>query len=110
MHEAIHEATHFLFPDSYGDENFHTYVSKMEILCAPLLDDVRGEVRKYMAAVKKESNELLSAMKFDVRVKKGLAQESISFKYMTKTGKKKLTITREMWENIGQQKGWAKTK
>jgi len=58
-HEAIHEVTHFLFPDSWGSDRFHMYVSKMEGLCHFLYKDTRNDVRKLLSPFKNENKKLM---------------------------------------------------
>lgn len=58
-HEAIHEVTHFLFPEGYGSEVFHSKVSKMEGLCHFLYKDTKADVSKFLRGYKSETKKLM---------------------------------------------------
>jgi len=97
-HEAVHEVTHFLFPDaSYDMVNFHKYITKIEYLCAPIYDDIRLAVKRYLQGIKKDSNELITQMKKDMNNKN--VESSVKNKLTIKMSKKK-------WESIGKIAGW----
>jgi hypothetical protein len=99
FHEAVHEVTHFLFPDGgESNENFHSYITKLEYLCAPIYDDIRLMVKKHLKGIKKDSNELITVMKKDMNNKNTA----------TASRKKTIKLSRKQWEKIGNYAGWLK--
>jgi hypothetical protein len=73
FHEAIHELTHLLYPDSWsGYEEFHMHISKNEILCHFEFEKVREITKKYMPEIKKNVKKLITQMGKDTANKKNL--------------------------------------
>lgn len=70
FHEAIHEVTHFFYPDYASDEHFHSNVSKIEQLCHHLWPEIIQEVKKYIDGVRKDSNQILNVLKEDIKTLK----------------------------------------
>jgi len=62
FHEAIHEITHFMFPD-YGLERFHLYVTKIEVLCHHRYPEIRNVVKEHMPGLKRNMRKLITMIK-----------------------------------------------
>lgn len=62
FHTAIHELTHLLYPDYYGHEQFHIYISKLETMMHFEFPKIREETKKYMQQIRKDSKKLISAI------------------------------------------------
>lgn len=65
MHAAIHEVTHLLFPDQWGNQQFHVYVTQVENACHFIYPEIKKEVRKYMKGLRKDTNKLLRRVSRD---------------------------------------------
>lgn len=70
FHEAIHELTHLLFPDSYGVENFHAHVSKMENICHFEFKRIQQETSTLVKAISKKASRLISSIDKDIKRRK----------------------------------------
>lgn len=72
-HEAIHELTHLLFPDSYGYDEFHMWITKVEQMCdaSGAKAKVYKHVKRYMMSSLATKKELSAEEK-----QKGLKAES----------------------------------
>ena len=62
FHLAVHEMCHLLYPDSRdsGSENFHRNISKMELICHDVYEELRREVKAQMPSLRKSSKRLIS--------------------------------------------------
>jgi len=62
FHLAVHEMCHLLYPDSRdsGSENFHKNISKMELICHDVYEELRREVKSQMPSLRKSSKRLIS--------------------------------------------------
>jgi hypothetical protein len=62
FHLAVHEMCHLLYPDSRdsGSENFHKNISKMELICHDVYEELRREVKAQMPSLRKSSKKLIS--------------------------------------------------
>jgi hypothetical protein len=61
FHIATHEICHLLFPEfGYGSENFHKNITKIELICHDVFEEVRREVRLHMPGLKKSSKKLIT--------------------------------------------------
>jgi hypothetical protein len=67
FHIAIHELVHLMFPDSYGYDEFHSYISKMEAICHFDFTKVRDVVKDFMPRVKRDAQKLIRAIGKDKR-------------------------------------------
>lgn len=61
MHEAIHEMTHLLWPDLYDNdyENFHSYVSKVEMACHFIYPEVKDETKNFLRDIRKQVQKMI---------------------------------------------------
>jgi len=59
MHEAIHEVTHLLFPDSYNHDNFHRSVTHVESACHFIEPEIRKEVRSHIRGMREDMKNLI---------------------------------------------------
>jgi hypothetical protein len=72
-HEGVHELTHMLYPDSWGYENFHKYITKMENLCEHAYPLIQNDVKRYMKGLRKGASALINQI---ARSKKKKMSES----------------------------------
>ncbi len=87
MHSAIHEVCHFLHPDYRGNhENFHKTITAAEHLCAPLLGDIRDQVKSLLPSVKKETNDFITSLKQTLRAQ--TKEEEKDAKYLMRKQRK----------------------
>lgn len=63
FHVAVHEVCHFLYPDGYAPENFHKYITKIELICHDEYDQVRKIVKTHMPGLKKSARQLIGIVK-----------------------------------------------
>jgi len=89
FHIGLHELTHLLYPDSYGDENFHRNITKLEILCHDVYEDIKQETKKYMKQLKTKSAMLLTII---AKQKKGKIQESVIYNGLTQKQKSSTVV------------------
>lgn len=73
FHEAIHEVTHLLFPDAYsfGHDEFHSWVSKLENVNHFNFQAVRTEVKRYMPQLKRDTDKLIRRIRKDKKRMEG---------------------------------------
>jgi hypothetical protein len=62
FHLATHEVCHFLHPDGYSPENFHRFISKIEIMCHDEYEQIRREVKIHMKGLRKSAEQLIKLM------------------------------------------------
>lgn len=78
FHSAIHEVTHMLFPDYYGNDSFHNYVTHLETSCHFLFPDIVSDVKRYMSydnnkkGLKADSMLLIQILRDEKRAKEGV--------------------------------------
>jgi hypothetical protein len=60
FHIGLHELCHLLYPDSWGNEEFHKNITYMEILCQNSYPKIRDEVKTYMRSLRSKSAMLIS--------------------------------------------------
>ena len=65
MHEAIHEATHLLYPDSWGEGQFHRYITHNELRCHSLEREIREDVKEFMQDIRADSRKLITVLRKD---------------------------------------------
>lgn len=67
FHEAIHEITHLLFPETYTGnfEEFHAWVSKLENANHFNFQEVRTEVKRYMPQLRQDADKLIRRIRKD---------------------------------------------
>ena len=62
FHLAIHEICHLIYPDSSysGSENFHKNISKMELVCHDVYEEIKREVKAQMPSLRKSAKKLIT--------------------------------------------------
>jgi len=62
FHLAIHEICHLIYPDSSysGSENFHKNISKMELVCHDVYEEIKREVKSQMPSLRKSAKKLIT--------------------------------------------------
>jgi hypothetical protein len=59
FHLAVHEICHFLYPDGYSPENFHKFITKLELVCHDEYEQIRKEVKIHMKGLRKSAQKLI---------------------------------------------------
>lgn len=75
LHEATHEVTHLLFPDSYNYDRFHSNISRVENACHFLEPKVRAIVRRFVRGLRSDTKQLLRAVGKDRKAQKKNGRE-----------------------------------
>lgn len=62
FHLAVHEMCHLIYPDfrDTGSEQFHRNISKMELICHDVYEEIRREVRQRMPKLRKAARRLIT--------------------------------------------------
>lgn len=75
FHVAVHEVCHFLYPDGYSPENFHRFITKIELVCHDEYEQIKREVKLHMSGLRKCAKKLIGVIS---RNKKTKVEESFS--------------------------------
>lgn len=73
LHIGIHEITHLLFPDSWGDSEFHNNITYIEMACRDSFGKIKEVVKLHIKGLRKGSMALISTI---ARNKKKKVSES----------------------------------
>lgn len=62
FHLAVHEMCHLIYPDfkDTGSEEFHKNISKMEMICHDVYEEIRKEVKTRMKGLRKSAKKLIT--------------------------------------------------
>lgn len=62
FHLAVHEMCHLLYPDyrDTGSEHFHRNISKMELICHDVYEEIRRDVKEKMSELRKSAKKLIT--------------------------------------------------
>ena len=62
FHLAVHEMCHLIHPDfkDTGSEEFHKNISKMEMICHDVYEEIRKEVKTRMKGLRKSAKKLIT--------------------------------------------------
>lgn len=62
FHLAVHEMCHLIYPDfkDTGSEEFHRNISKMEMICHDVYEEIRKEVKTRMKGLRKSAKSIIS--------------------------------------------------
>lgn len=73
FHVAVHEVCHFLYPDGYSPENFHRFITKIELVCHDEYEQIKREVKLHMPGLRKCARSLIGVV---ARSRAGKVEES----------------------------------
>jgi hypothetical protein len=58
-HTAVHEITHLLFPDSWGQDEFHGMITKVENICHFIFPEIRKDVKAHLKGLRSDCQRLI---------------------------------------------------
>lgn len=107
-HIATHELCHLLFPDSWGDENFHKNITYIEILAHDCVNDIKDVVKPYMNILRQRSKRLINAFSKGQRNRNEQFELCNFYEYMLNRKVSKIVSKQKLENKNFDFKNWFK--